>query len=270
MTVKIKKLGGEKSSIVLQTKISNKLKKLAEKIQQGHTLTKSDTREVETIIEKSSVSLRARFLKVYQEYAPKTEEELLEELQHILVKSETRGKPAESNTDRTLLKVMLAYRLQQRGLNYQQIGEQLKVSEPQVNSYLRQAREYLRIDPSKIDIPLLVGETLNFYEDVRGMALMIASVDKSSSKDKLSAMAVSLQAERDKLDFLARTGVLSPAVVQVFQQVILQQMNLMTEKPIEDLVLGNVHPSEMLSNMAKSLVRSLREKQLIAVETING
>lgn len=235
--------------------ISRRLHRIAEKIANGGLLAKAELLEVEKIIEDSSHTGRAKFLNIMREYSGKTEEEILEQIKESLVKKEGRGKPSGAGEDETMVRIMLAYRLQQRGLTYVQIADNLKVSPQQVNSYLKTAREYLKVDPSKVDVPLVVGETLNFYEDVRGMALMLASVDKSSPKEKLHAMSVALQAERDKIDFLSRTGVLSPAVVQVFQQVILQQMNLNTQQTEKEV--GGLSVSDIMAEVAKKLQASV-------------
>lgn len=79
------------------------------------------------------------------------------------------------------------------------------------------------VDPKQINLPQQIGETLSFYEDIRQMALMAASSGESKTQ-KLQAMSVALQTERDKNDFLTKVGVYSAPVMHSFQAMLLQQI----------------------------------------------
>jgi hypothetical protein len=73
----------------------------------------------------------------------------------------------------------------------------------------------LRLDVSKVDVPYLIGDSLAFYDEVRSMALTMAS--SAAIKDprvKVSSMALALKAELDKNAFLTSCGVYSAPVVE--------------------------------------------------------
>lgn len=143
------------------------------------------------------------------------------------LKAEAKPRPVGKLDPQRAEKCLLAYRLQQRGLTGEAAATAMEISRPVYSIMLNEARALLRVDPHKIDIPQAVGETLDFYADVRGMALAVASSSKATTREKLHAAGVALQAERDKNDFLARVGVYSPAIVQQFQTLLLQHVTVM-------------------------------------------
>lgn len=107
----------------------------------------------------------------------------------------------------------LAYRLMIRGLTIAQIAEQLKVSPDTARAQVQMVEKMLRLDPKKLDVGYYMGESLQFYQEVRQMALLQSSSASNSTSAKLFAMRVALQAEQDKNQFLTQIGVYSPSVI---------------------------------------------------------
>lgn len=258
----------------LKTHISARLMKIAGKIQAGESLSKTEIKEAEKTITKATDAGRSEFLALFKKHAGQTEEEILESIKDKIYQREGVGKPADQDESIVMTKQLLAYRLQQRGLTLEQIAEQLQVSASMVTKYLKAAKDYLRIDPVTIDIPQQAGETLHFYSDVRSMALMMASVDTNSSRERLAAMSVALQAERDRTDYLTRIGVYSPSVIQVFQQNILNQMNLAVGESAQDT---QTKTTNVLAQLAQALMDNaedfgalIREKEVHAEVGLDG
>ena len=73
------------------------------------------------------------------------------------------------------------------------------MSNQTAGGYIREAKELLRIDPGKIDIPALVGESPNIYDHVSEMALRIAA-EHPEAEVRLKAMAIVLKTQSDRLD----------------------------------------------------------------------
>jgi DNA-binding transcriptional regulator LsrR (DeoR family) len=133
--------------------------------------------------------------------------------------------------------VVLAWRLKLRGLNTVQIGERLNVSNQTAGGYIREAKELLRIDPAKVDIPTVVGESLNIYDHVSEMASRIAA-EHTDAEVRLKAMAIVLKTQSDRNHFLVKVGVLAPEVSEYFSQIVLQQNIIAGKKqdPIENFM----------------------------------
>jgi hypothetical protein len=190
----------------------------------GH-VDKKTLKKASEAIQKRKREMGNEFIHLLRENAHKTDDELMAELAPYLVKSATTagGRRGGAVGGHVQEKTLLAFRLRQRGLTYEQIGEQMSVSGQQVYLYIAKAKELLRVDPASIDIPQNVGETLNFYEDVKAMSLMIASMGTSTASVKLNAMRVALDCERDRNEFLTKVGVYSAPVMLHFQQLMLNQ-----------------------------------------------
>jgi hypothetical protein len=196
------------------------------------------------------------FMKLLRENQHKSDEELLAELRpHIL---ESKGVPPTRKVVDD--KMLLAYRLKQRGLTYAQIAQQMDVSLPGVAKLYNGALDHLRIDPATISIPENVGQTLNFYEDVRSMALMAASTKGVTTNAQMNALRVALDAEKDKNAFLTLIGVYSAPVMHHFQQLIINQF----AAPSSDA--KNEGMSKFLGGLANALSQHSSEQalQLIA------
>ena len=154
-------------------------------------------------------------------------------------------------------KRLLAWRMQQRGLTREQIGNQLKCSEVTVSGYLAEVKGLMRIDPHTIDLPQQIGETLAFYQDIREMSMMIASTGTNATQ-KLQAMGVALNTERDKNDFLTKVGVYSPSVVQSLQQVVMNQMTVMMTGDRENRESG---AKQFLQSIARDFMAHAAERR---------
>ncbi len=237
-------------SIAHKIEPTKKARDLARKVLAGGELSRSSLERIQKVLTDQKELDSQGFLQCMRENSNKTDDELLQDLQTVLESKTSReGRPVGTvATQRMNERVLLSWRLQQRGLTYDQIGEQLKCSNAQVGTYISRAKSILRVDPMKINLPQQIGESLNFYEDLKQMALFIASGQQSSKKDKLTAMSVALGVERDKNEFLTKVGVYSPSVVDSFKSLVLQQVTVLmgnTEKPVTpenqvDLFFSNV------------------------------
>lgn len=97
----------------------------------------------------------------------------------------------------------------------QEIAKQLGVSIAMYYKLRDQLHSRMRLDVNKVDVPYLIGDSLAFYDEVRSMALTVASSSTVKSvQTKVSAMAIALRAEADKNDFLTKCGVYSAPVVE--------------------------------------------------------
>lgn len=194
------------------------------------------------------------FLRHMRQNSGKTDDQLLLEFQQILDQQQKGkiGRPGGAEEQRTLDKVYMAWRLSQRGQTWDQIAKLMEVAPTQVGTYLRRAREMLKVDPHQINLPQQIGETLDFYDDVRQMALMHASMGNNVNT-KLSAMSIALTAQGSKNDFLTKVGVYSPSVVDSFRQLVLQQVTvLMGTKEKEKPPVDNVEL--FFANLAQQLL----------------
>lgn len=154
---------------------------------------------------------RQQFRDLLRANEGKTEEQLIEELAPVLQHpgpKRKRGRPLGSSRLRHREKLLLAYRLHNRGLTHAQIGEQMHVSPKMVENYLRDVRSILCLNPATVDIPQHIGETLSLYDDVCSAALFISSTDPNE-RTKVAALQVVLTCVTGKIAFMQRVGIYS-------------------------------------------------------------
>lgn len=114
----------------------------------------------------------------------------------------SRGTPEEIEYRRKQV-----LRLTLRGVPQRTIAEHLKVSLGTINNDIRMNNEGIRSEVENLDVPLFVGQTLSFYDEVRNIALRMAT-DKNE-KDKrilLGALREATNAETAKHNFLQTVG----------------------------------------------------------------
>jgi len=251
-----------------------KIKALALSVHEGRPLVHADYELLKKVVSTAQDERSVAFATYLKEMEGLTDEQLLARIQPVLEgrvpgkKGRPLGVDAEVHRDQLLL----AYRLNQRGVNTQNIADNMKVSTKQAERYIREAKSLLRIDPQRIDIPQQVGETLNFYEDVRSMALAIASTQQASPTQRLNAMTVALSCEKDRNEFMTRIGVYAPAVAAHMQSLVVQQMAVMVnakgekDEEISNFMAGLAND---LLKLAKAPVQSIASSQDIEGELVD-
>lgn len=208
-----------------------RVRALAAALKGESDLTEPQIKKLEQLLDETKSAQREAFLKLMRDNEQIDDVQLIARIRHRMATEVTKvpgkiGKPKGMTKELGREKMLLAYRLSLRGLTNAQIGEQMDIHEDGAKEYIIKAKEILRIDPTKIDVPQQIGETINFYEDVRAMALFIASAAKASNKDKVMAMHVALACERDRADFLTKVGVYTGPVAAHLQALVIQQLNI--------------------------------------------
>lgn len=207
---------------------------------------------------------RVDFLNALKESESLSDEDILERLSPFLKRS-PNGRPPSVTYDISRDKVLLAYRLKQRGLTNIQISEQMEVSAQMVGKYMTKAEDYMRVNPHSISLPQKVGDTLYFYDDIRQMSLLIASTNGNSVRDRLYAMQIALGVERDKNVFLTSIGVYSPPVTAVFQQLIAQQISSTYPMPTNDKQENTV--DNFFSQLSEAFKEIGIQDELMVIDT---
>jgi hypothetical protein len=104
-------------------------------------------------------------------------------------------------------RLKLIHRLLMRQIPIDQIAEQLDVS---INTVKRDRSElYRRLKQAakKLDINLLVGDSIGFYKEISAMAMRIASNRKVPVNQKLQALRTAAGGRNDMHRFLSTVGV---------------------------------------------------------------
>ena len=146
-----------------------------------HKLSKEDLEKFEAQIEETNA------------YLP--ELEVPEKKSHRLTKDE---KEARLN---------LIQRMIFRNIPKKEIAKQLGVTPRHLSRMVKDLEEYTVSEVKKMDFPQFVGNTLTFYDEIRGMSLMMASEKTTTKKERLQAMQVALRAESEKHNFFALCGI---------------------------------------------------------------
>lgn len=154
-----------------------------------------------------------KLIKSIEAHHEKTDDELLEA---IKVKPENEHKVSHQlDREQQEARLVLMHRLLIRKVSPQDIQKQLDISQ-EMYYYLRPKLDaMMRLDISKLDVPYMIGDSLALYDEVRSMALMMASsAQVKDSRTKLQAMQVVLRAEADKNAFLTQCGVYAPQIIE--------------------------------------------------------
>lgn len=204
------------------------MKKLRRKTLVTGKLSREELNKAKVLVQESKNERMVEFLGVFDRLKDLSDEELAQRLSPYLgpKTGQTTGRPASQPPEITDEKRVLAWRLHRRNLTSVEVAKVMGMSVPGVAKLLAAAKDNMRVDPDKIDIPAEIGQTLNFYEDVRGMALAIASNGKSTQTQKLGGMNVALQAERDRIDYMKTIGVYTPQMTSVMQTLVIGSLKL--------------------------------------------
>jgi hypothetical protein len=142
-----------------------------------------------------------------------------------------KPKKYEESMERRTSLLAMAYKLQIRGLNEDQISQQLQMSVTSVRHLLEEVHAQTRLDPKKLDIGFYMGESLSFFTEIRQMALLLSADGKASRGEKLGAMRTALDAEHRKNEFLTKIGMYSPTILQTVERWVVGTADAMTAPP---------------------------------------
>lgn len=154
-----------------------------------------------------------KIVKIMEAHHEQTDDQLLEK---IKVKPENEHKLSHQLDKEQLdARLVLMHRLLIRKVSPTDIQKQLNISQ-EMYYYLRpKLDQMMRLDVAKLDVPYMIGDSLALYDEIRAMALMIASSGQvKDQKTKLQAMQVVLKAESDKNAFLTQCGVYAPQIIE--------------------------------------------------------
>lgn len=154
-----------------------------------------------------------KVVKVLEAHHQKSDSELMQEIQ---IKPENQHKVTHQlDKEQQDARLVLMHRLLIRKVSPSDIQKQLGITQ-EMYYYLRPKLDALmRLDISKLDVPYMIGDSLALYDEVRSMALLIASSSQvKDTKTKLQAMNVVLKAESDKNAFLTQCGVYAPQIIE--------------------------------------------------------
>lgn len=191
------------------------------------------------------------------DFVDKTDKELIK---FIEPREENKDKKTHRLVEEQLeARLVLLHRMQIRRAPAPDIRQALGVGVTMYYKLREQLSSRMRLDIAKVDVPYLIGDTLGFYDEIRSMALTVASDKKTPSvKLKLTALSVALQAEKDKNHFLAHCGVYAPEVIEHLVRVMVSGGNLPTAG-IDSTVQKNMDAEEILSDLVQDLTTYSRK-----------
>jgi hypothetical protein len=106
-------------------------------------------------------------------------------------------------------------RLLLRGVPKQTIAQHLKIGLTTLYRDISAINDEMKREVSNIDLPLFVGMTIAFYDEVRNIALRMATdSNEKDNRTKLNSLKVALDAESDKHRYLSLTGLYGEVVKQ--------------------------------------------------------
>lgn len=104
-------------------------------------------------------------------------------------------------------RLKLVHRLLMRQIPLDQIADQLDVSVSTVQRDRSELFRRLKTAAKKLDINILVGDSVGFYNEISAMALRIASNRKTPTSQKLQALRTAAAGRNDMHRFLSTAGV---------------------------------------------------------------
>lgn len=104
-------------------------------------------------------------------------------------------------------RLRLLHRMLMRGIPLDEIAREMEIS---VSTVLRDRKELfdrLRVAAKKLDINLLIGDTMAFYGEATAMAMRHASNTKAPLNMRLASIRTAVAAKNDQTRMLAQAGV---------------------------------------------------------------
>lgn len=103
-------------------------------------------------------------------------------------------------------RLKLLHRMLLRNLPLDMIAQSMQISVTEVTRLRRELYRRLKREAYNLDIATHAGRTLSFYDEVRGTAMKMASDNSKQFAGRVKSLAVALQAEADKHQFLKVAG----------------------------------------------------------------
>lgn len=183
-------------------------------------------------------------LAAYEEQIGKAEELLPKITSDQIKKSRKKAENHRVTKEEKEARMLLIQRMLFRKIPKKEIAKQLNLTPRHLSRIIKDLEEYTVSEVKRMDFPQFVGNTLTFYDEVRGMSLIMASDKDTTKKERLQAMQVALRAESEKHNFFSLCGVYkSPHAIDEARRLI---------APDSDLVGDDV--SNIVSGLAKHLL----------------
>jgi hypothetical protein len=145
-------------------------------------------------------------------------------------------------------KLVLLQRLLFRNVSKKDISVMLQCTIRQVYNLIELLKTRTVNEVRNMDYPLFIGQTVDFYNEIRGMALLTASSKEiSDHRIKLTAMQVALRAEEEKHKFFALAGIYKTAPAQNYAT------QFMTTKASSND--GEINPHDIVSDLALEMLK---------------
>lgn len=103
-------------------------------------------------------------------------------------------------------KLKLVHRMLIRNMPLSTIADSLKVSVGQVRDLRTELYQRLAVEAQNFDMATHVGESTAFFQEVRGVAMRIATDNKQSGGARVGALNVALEAQKDTIRFMQAIG----------------------------------------------------------------
>ncbi len=135
------------------------------------------------------------------------EEEELEPMEGITANNRLGQVRHRASQYEREFRLRLLHRMLMRGIPLDEIARELDIS---VSTIIRDRKELfdrLRLAAKKLDINLLVGDTMAFYNEAAAMALRHASSTKTPVNMRLAGIRTAVAAKNDQTRMLAQAGV---------------------------------------------------------------
>lgn len=132
-----------------------------------------------------------------------------EQVEGILTSGDLTGADgrARATVEEAEFRRVQIHRLLLRGVPPKTIAEHLKISIHTVYSDKKIINSKLRNEIQEMDYPLYIGQSVAFYDEVRNIALRMATdTQEKSSLAKISALQQAIKAEDSKNNFLGKLG----------------------------------------------------------------
>ena len=104
-------------------------------------------------------------------------------------------------------RLKLIHRMLMRNVPLDEIAKELDISVRTVQRDREELFDLLKQGAKKLDINLIVGDTVGFYKEVVAMSLRAASNTKAPMQIRLAAMRTSLASQNDMHRFMVSSGV---------------------------------------------------------------